>query len=113
MSKKCMEPNNVRYIEDYKSSKNVIGEVHCQHCQHKWTASVFIEDPNRDIEYPLIFECPECKSYKGFFTYPFLPKAGDIIYRCNCGAFVGYMTEEGYVCCECGTVHSNFVDIDD
>lgn len=67
------------------------GEAFCIRCDHRWVATVEL-----GTEY---LECPECKTLKGVFKYPYAPETA---WECNCGNQLFYITQDGHLCPNCG-----------
>jgi hypothetical protein len=84
-------------ILQFKSNqkeRHGVGPAHCLGCGAKWNAVVPCGST--------FIECPECKADKGILDYPYMAKAGGMVWQCNCGNQLFYLTEEGTLCPNCG-----------
>ena len=70
------------------------GEAFCLQCKHEWVAVA----QSGVVQ----LECPECKTLKGLFKFPFNVQAGEQIRFCNCGNNLFIITPEGHLCPNCG-----------
>lgn len=66
-------------------------------CNHTWAAVV----PVGSIE----LECPECKTMKGRFTFPFSPPTSHV-WECACKNQLFNVSHEGIFCPNCGVYQS-------
>lgn len=90
-------------VDINKHRPHLSGDMKCFSCGHQWVGISLIED---DGSMPCV-ECPKCKRYFGYYLYPVLPKEDEIIYKCNCGGELFYISEDGPVCIKCGVTHED------
>jgi hypothetical protein len=74
------------------------GEAFCIQCGREWQAVA----PVGTVQ----LECPDCKTMKGLFRFPFAPADGQLVRECDCGNQLFYLTPEGHMCANCGTYQS-------
>jgi len=77
-----------------KREQHAHGNAFCLQCSHEWVAVA----PTGTVQ----LECPECKTMKGLFKFPFAPATGELVRECNCGNQLFYLTPEGHLCTNCG-----------
>lgn len=70
------------------------GKAHCVSCHHEWIAVT-----NDDSDF---IECPNCRTHKGKFKYPFSPNDDTLIWKCQCGNPYFLITVDGHFCPNCG-----------
>lgn len=87
--------SNIFQFKKQEKDNHGCGEAHCIGCGHKWIAVA----PVGTIR----FECPECKSMKGHWTFEFAPEVGALMRVCNCGNDLFRLTPDGHMCANCGT----------
>ena len=69
------------------------GMAVCTGCDHQWVATAPVGVTQLD--------CPKCESSKGIWRDPVMP---DPIWECNCGEVLFYLSADGAMCRECGTI---------
>lgn len=88
--------NKSNILEFKKADKNhVHGDAVCFQCKHTWIATSTIGTVQ--------LECPNCKTMKGLFRFPFAPNENQLLRKCSCGCQLFYITHEGHMCTNCGT----------
>ena len=70
------------------------GDAFCITCEHSWQAVA----PTGTVW----LECPQCHTMKGLFRFAFFPADGQMVWQCNCGNQLFYLTPEGHMCANCG-----------
>ena len=70
-----------------------VGAAFCMQCNHTWEATA----PTGVVD----LECPECKTMKGHFKFPFAPPSTHL-WTCNCSNQLFNATPEGIFCPNCG-----------
>jgi hypothetical protein len=68
------------------------GPAKCLACNYDWIAVSPIGQPE--------LECPSCKTYRGVFAGPIIPKA-KLVWTCGCGNDVFILTPEAIICAYC------------
>lgn len=71
------------------------GDAFCFQCKHEWIAVAPVGTTQ--------LECPECKTLKGLWRFPFKPPVGTMLRVCDCSNDLFYITPEGHLCTNCGT----------
>ena len=92
-SDKGLSMTNVVSLDSRRPA--MCGEAICTKCKHTWHAVIA---ENADTE---TMECPSCGFYHGTFRGPYKP---NIVFRCNCGSDLFYLSPDGHVCHACGTL---------
>lgn len=72
------------------------GMALCIACLHEWMAVA----PTGTIA----LECPSCHLHKGRWKFDFYPNEGQMVRSCNCGNQLFYLTPNGHMCANCGTL---------
>lgn len=70
------------------------GEAFCFGCDHRWIGVAPVGTKQ--------LECPQCKTMKGLFKWPFAPSEDQLVRRCACGNEYFWLTPEGHMCPNCG-----------
>ena len=70
------------------------GEAFCMQCGHDWVAVAPVGTKQ--------LECPNCKTMKGLFKWPFAPNPEMLVRNCDCGNQYFWLTQEGHMCPNCG-----------
>lgn len=74
---------------------HLTGSARCIQCTHQWEAVAPVGTT--------WMECPACHCHKAAFIGPCEAKEGDLLWACNCGSSLFYITKaEGPVCHGCG-----------
>lgn len=75
-----------------------MGVAKCFGCKRTWVAIVAQISPDPTHFY----ECPSCHREKGLLKNAYAPPDGAMVWTCNCGNNLFYMTPEGHWCPNCG-----------
>lgn len=86
--------SNIVAFKKVDKQQHAAGEAFCFQCHHEWVAVA----PTGTVQ----LECPECKTLKGLFKFPFNFEVGQLVRSCDCGNQLFYLSPEGHLCANCG-----------
>lgn len=78
------------------------GFAKCLQCNHVWVTAIEVKVGQ------WWFECPHCKSMKGYFVYPVERDCEHWV--CECGSQIFHLTRYGPYCVVCGIWHDEYVE---
>lgn len=77
------------------------GKARCLHCRHEWQAVT-------PVGKVAGLECPECNLSKGVMVGLVGPADEELIWKCECGCKVFYLTPGTVNCLNCGASQTGF-----
>ncbi len=78
------------------------GPARCLSCRHEWHA-VVVAGSEQSVGG---LECPSCSLSKGEFIHNAAPTDSTLIFQCNCGYDMFFVTLDGVFCPGCGARHN-------
>jgi len=82
-------------VDIERAKPHLSGPAICTECEREWHA-VIVND-----RYAELLECPSCRKFFGVLRGPQVP---DVMFRCNCGSNLFYLTPQGHQCRSCGAL---------
>lgn len=83
-----------------KPGPHIAGEAVCLRCRYQWVAVA----PTGTTH----LECPSCGTVWGMYRSPVEPKAGDVVWRCDCGCELFALMMSGPLCIQCGVTARDY-----
>jgi hypothetical protein len=78
---------------------HMTGMVKCLSCRHEWVAV-------RPVGMVWL-DCPACSLHMGRSMGPVDYSEPQLVWNCNCGNDLFYLTKKAAECCVCGLSHTN------